>query len=44
MNQDMAREIIQGLPSLYPLQTVEEEAILALLNTKPHDKVLEGED
>ena len=32
MKQDMAREIIQRIPSLYPLQTVEEEAILTLLN------------
>lgn len=34
MKQDMAREIIQRLPSLYPLQTVEEEAILKLLVPK----------
>lgn len=27
MKQEVAREIVQRLPSLYPLQTVEEEAI-----------------
>ena len=44
MKQEVAREIVQRLPSLYPLQTVEEEAILAVLNPKPHERVLEGED
>ena len=43
MTQEMTREIVQRLPSLYPLQTVEEEAILALLNPKPHERVLDGE-
>ena len=36
---NMKQEIVQRLPSLYPLQTVEEEA---LLNPKPHERVLEG--
>lgn len=34
MTQEMAREIVQSLPSLYPLQPVEEEAILTLLYPK----------
>lgn len=34
MNQDMARVIIQSLPSLYPLKDFEEEAILTLLKPK----------
>lgn len=34
MKQEMAREIIQSIPSLYPLQTIEEEAILTLLIPK----------
>lgn len=34
MKQSMAREIVQRIPSLYSLQTVEEEAILALINPK----------
>lgn len=34
MNQSMAREIVQAIPSLYPLQTAEEEAILILLSPK----------
>lgn len=38
MKQAMAREIIQRLPSLYPLQTVEEEAILTLLTPKDLEK------
>lgn len=44
MTQEMAREIIQRLPSLYPLQTVEEEAILTLLNPKRFDYIEEGYD
>lgn len=43
MTQEMAREIIQRLPSLYPLQTVEEEAILTLLNQKEFNYKEEGE-
>lgn len=43
MTQEMAREIVQSLPSLYPLQTVEEEAILTLLTPKTHERELEGE-
>ena len=39
----IAREIVQRLPSLYPLQTVEEEAILTLLAPKTHARELEGE-
>lgn len=46
MRQDMAREIIQRLPSLYPLQTLEEEAILTLLTPKDldHSDIRGGED
>lgn len=33
----MKQKIVQRLPSLYPLQTVEEEA---LLNPKSHERVL----
>lgn len=44
MTQEMAREIIGRLPSLYPLQTVEEEAILILLNPKSFDYREEGYD
>ena len=44
MTQEMAREIVRRLPNLYSLQTVEEEAILSLLNPNPHKRVLEGED
>ena len=43
MNQKMAREIVQRIPSLYNLQTVEEEAILTLLIHKSCTKELEGE-
>ncbi len=34
MMQSMAREIVQGIPSLYPLRAFEEESILALLSPK----------
>lgn len=44
MEQKIAREIIQRLPSLYPLQTVEKEAILTLLNPKRFDYREEGYD
>lgn len=30
MNQSLARKIVQSLPSLYPLQDFEEEAIMLL--------------
>ena len=38
MTQEMTREIVQALPSLYPLQPVEEEAILILLNDNVSEK------
>ena len=44
MTQEKAREIVQSLPSLYPLQTVEEEAILTLLTHKQIDFRTEGYD
>lgn len=44
MTQEMAREIIQSLPSLYPLQSFEEDAILTLLTSQEFDYKEEGED
>lgn len=44
MTQEMAREIIQRLPSLYPLEVVEEEAILTLINPEKINYKEEGYD
>lgn len=39
MTLEMAKEIVRRLPNLYPLQTIEEEAIITLLNfQKPDNK------
>lgn len=42
MTQEKAREIVQSIPSLYPLQPTEEEAILTLLAHKQIDFRKEG--
>lgn len=44
MTQEIARKIIQNLPNLYNLQTLEEEAILTLLTPKTIDFRVEGYD
>lgn len=44
MNQNLARKIVQSLPSLYPIKDFEEEAILTILTAKPFHYETEGED
>ena len=44
MTQEQAREIVQSIPSLYPLKDFEEEAILTLLTAKVFDEKVEGYD
>lgn len=46
MEQEKARQIVQSLPSLYPLKDFEEEAILALITPKDlnYKDIRGGED
>lgn len=44
LTQEQAREIIQALPSLYSLQSNEEEAILALLSERECQRAEEGNE
>ncbi len=39
MTLETARDIVRGLSNLYPLQAVEEEAILTLLRNEDHGNI-----